>query len=175
MSFLPFKLSLSCLRCVDSLSPVLWKCHFNPLNGPTILGFDMNNDVLLTRMPNNKYIHPVINIKTNKTNRHRLLSIPDTRCGVTTYVNWMRTLGACRIYAFTNTWWRHQMETFFAWLSICAGNSPVNGEFPAQRPATRSLMFSLICAWLNSWEHSGDADDLRPHRVHQDATVMNHR
>ena len=36
-------------------------------------------------------------------------------------------------------WWRHQMETFSALLGICAGNSPVSGEFPAQRPVTRSF------------------------------------
>ena len=36
-------------------------------------------------------------------------------------------------------WWRHQMETFSALLVICAGNSPVPGEFPAQRPVTRSF------------------------------------
>ena len=36
-------------------------------------------------------------------------------------------------------WWRHQMETFSALLAICAGNSPVPGEFPAQRPVTRSF------------------------------------
>ena len=35
--------------------------------------------------------------------------------------------------------WRHQMETFSALLTICAGNSPVTGEFPAQRPVTRSF------------------------------------
>ena len=28
------------------------------------------------------------------------------------------------------------METFSALLAICAGNSPVPGEFPAQRPVT---------------------------------------
>ena len=38
-----------------------------------------------------------------------------------------------------NSWWRHQMETFSALLAICAGNSPVTGEFPAQRPVTRSF------------------------------------
>ena len=38
-----------------------------------------------------------------------------------------------------STWWRHQMETFSALLAICAGNSPVPGEFPAQRPVTRSF------------------------------------
>ena len=37
------------------------------------------------------------------------------------------------------TWWRHQMETFTALLAICAGNSPVTGEFPAQMPVTRSF------------------------------------
>ena len=36
-------------------------------------------------------------------------------------------------------WWRHQMETFSALLAICAGNSPVPGEIPAQRPWTRSF------------------------------------
>ena len=39
----------------------------------------------------------------------------------------------------SNSWWRHQMETFSALLAICAGNSPVTGEFPAQRPVTRSF------------------------------------
>ena len=34
-------------------------------------------------------------------------------------------------------WWRHQ--TFSALLAICAGNSLVPGEFPAQRPVTRSF------------------------------------
>ena len=44
-----------------------------------------------------------------------------------------------------NTWWRHQMETFSALLAICAGNSPVPGEFPAQRPTTQSfdVLFDL--------------------------------
>ena len=38
-----------------------------------------------------------------------------------------------------NAWWRHQRETFSALLAICAGNSPVSGEFPAQRTVTRSF------------------------------------
>ena len=36
-------------------------------------------------------------------------------------------------------WWRHQMETFSALLAVCAGNSTVTGEFPSQRPVTRSF------------------------------------
>ena len=43
-------------------------------------------------------------------------------------------------YPFPNfTWWRHQMETFSALLAICAGNSLGTGEFPEQRPVTRSF------------------------------------
>ena len=36
-------------------------------------------------------------------------------------------------------WWRHQMETFSELLAFCAGYSTVNGEFPSQRPVTRSF------------------------------------
>ena len=36
-------------------------------------------------------------------------------------------------------WWRHQMEAFSALLALCAVNSPVTGEFPTQRPVTRSF------------------------------------
>ena len=44
------------------------------------------------------------------------------------------------------SWWRHQMETFSALLAICAGNSPVPGEFPTQRPVTRSFdVFFDLC------------------------------
>ena len=38
-----------------------------------------------------------------------------------------------------HSWWRHQMGTFSALLALCAGNSPVSGEFPTQRPVTRSF------------------------------------
>ena len=37
------------------------------------------------------------------------------------------------------TWWRYQMETFSALLALCAGNSLVTGEFPSQKPVTRSF------------------------------------
>ena len=46
------------------------------------------------------------------------------------------TTQACR---FSSAWWRHQMETFSVLLVICAGNSPVPGEFTAQRPVTRGF------------------------------------
>ena len=40
-------------------------------------------------------------------------------------------------------WWRHQMETFSALVALYAGNSPVTGEFPAQRPVMRIFDVSL--------------------------------
>ena len=46
----------------------------------------------------------------------------------------------CRIETKGHSpWWRHQMVTFSALLALCARNSPVTGEFPLQRPVTRSF------------------------------------
>ena len=43
-------------------------------------------------------------------------------------------------------WRRHQMETFSALMALYAGNSPVTGEFPTQRPVTRSFdVFFDLC------------------------------
>ena len=38
-----------------------------------------------------------------------------------------------------HSWWRHQMDKFSALLALCVGNSLVTGEFPSQRPVTRSF------------------------------------
>ena len=65
------------------------------------------------------------------------------------------------------------METFSALLAICVGNSPVSGEFPAQRPVTRSFyaffdvrlnkrLSKQLWGWwfetysLSLWRHSND-------------------
>ena len=37
------------------------------------------------------------------------------------------------------SWWRREMKTFSALLALCAENSSVTGEFPLQRPVTRSI------------------------------------
>ena len=57
------------------------------------------------------------------------------------------------------------METFSALLAICAENSPVTGEFPAQRPLTRSFddffdlrpneRLSKQIVWLVIWDAIG--------------------
>ena len=48
------------------------------------------------------------------------------------------------------TLWRHQMETFSAFLAICVGNSLVTGEFSSRRPVTRSFDVSFIYTF-NKW------------------------
>ena len=72
-----------------------------------------------------------------------------------------------------SAWWRHQMKTFYALLAICAGNSPVTGEFPSQRVVTRNfdIFFDLRlnkrlskqsrCRWFETpsrslWRHGND-------------------
>ena len=69
-------------------------------------------------------------------------------------------------------WWRHQMETFSALLAICVGSSPVTGEFPSQRPVTRSVDVFLICTWINGGVNIRKAGDLRRHRTHYDVILM---
>ena len=74
------------------------------------------------------------------------------------------------------------METFSASLAICAGNSPVPGEFSAQRPVTRR--FDVFCDlrlskrlskqwwgwWFETlsrplWRHCNVVEQLRAHRL----------
>ena len=53
--------------------------------------------------------------------------------------------------------WHHHMGTFSALLALCAGNSPVTGEFPAQRPVTRSFdVFLDLCLNIRLKKQSWD-------------------
>ena len=73
--------------------------------------------------------------------------------------------GTCSCWICDYTWWRHQMETYYALLAICAGNSPVNSPHKGQwRGAS---MFSLICACINGWLNNHEAGDLRRHREYK--------
>ena len=51
---------------------------------------------------------------------------------------------------------------------LLCGNTPVTGEFPAQRPVTQSFGVFFDLRWANN----GDAGDLRRHRAHYDVIVM---
>ena len=64
------------------------------------------------------------------------------------------------------------METFFALLAICAGNSPVPSEFPTQRPVARSFDVFFDLRLNKRWVNNGEAGDLRRYRAHYDVTVM---
>ena len=57
-------------------------------------------------------------------------------CAVCLFILWTAVVW---FVMMIDTWWCHQMETFSALLALCAGNSPVTGEFPSQRPVTRSF------------------------------------
>ena len=52
------------------------------------------------------------------------------------------------------------------------GDFTGHSEFSAQRPVTRTLMFSLICAWINGWVKNREAGDLWRHRAHYGVNVM---
>ena len=67
--------------------------------------------------------------------------------------------------------WKH----FPLYWPFVRGNhcSPVNSPHKGHLRGT--LMFSLICAWINGWVNKGEASDLRRHRVHYDVTLMSTR
>ena len=48
--------------------------------------------------------------------------------------------------------------------------SPVNSPHKGQWRGT--LMFSMICTWVNGWVNTGEAGDLRRYRAHYDVTVI---
>ena len=61
------------------------------------------------------------------------------------------------------------MEPFSAVLTLCAENTPVTGEFPSQRPATRS---SGVFVDLRLNKRLNEAGDLRRHGAQNDVIVM---
>ena len=48
--------------------------------------------------------------------------------------------------------WRHHLEAFNAQLVLCAGNSPVTGEFPLQRASNADFDVSFM--WVDVNAHS---------------------
>ena len=64
------------------------------------------------------------------------------------------------------------METFSVLPALCAGNSPVTAEFPAQRPATRSFDVFFDLHLSKRMSKKRKAGYLRRHNAHYDVTVM---
>ena len=100
----------------------------------------------------------------------RKLSVIFHSCGLVpvdfihTFQNFTSTGTIIQIFSFP--WWRHQMETFSALLALCAGNSPVTGEFPAQRSVTRSFDIFYDLCLNNRLRNNRKAGDLRRPRAH---------
>ena len=74
--------------------------------------------------------------------------------------------------ALYKSWWRYQVETSSALLTLCEGihRSPV--DFPRNCQWHGTLMFSLICAWINGWANNRDFGDSRRHRALYDVHVF---
>ena len=64
---------------------------------------------------------------------------PDPSVFLLTYRSNIWYLHIAMNYVQCQSWWRHPMEPCSTLLAVCAGNSPVTGEFPTQRPVTRSF------------------------------------
>ena len=73
------------------------------------------------------------------------------------------------------TWFTHKVGVIMMTSSngnIFRVTGPLCGEFPTQRPVTRSFDFSLIYAWIHGWVNNREAGDVRRHRAHYDVIVM---
>ena len=64
------------------------------------------------------------------------------------------------------------METFSALLALCAGTSSAAGDFPAQRPMTRSYDVYFDLCLRKRLRNNREAGDLRRYRAHYDVIVM---
>ena len=79
---------------------------------------------------------------------------------------------SCALHRSINTMMTSLNGSIFRVTGHLCGNSPVPGEFPAQRQWRGALMFSLICVWINDWVNNREAGDLRRYRAHYDVIAM---
>ena len=71
-------------------------------------------------------------------------------------------------------WWRHQIETFSALLTLCDGESAVDRWISFVKPSDADLWCYLWSAPEPKAEaNNRDTGDLRGHGAHYDVTVMN--
>ena len=64
--------------------------------------------------------------------------------------------------------WKHfpRYWPFVRGIHRSPGNYPNKGQWHG------TLMFSLICAWINGWVNNGEAGDLGRQQAHYDVIVM---
>ena len=70
------------------------------------------------------------------------------------------------------TFFNKSIGNISALLAICAGNSPVTGEFPTQRPVTRSFDVFVDLRLNKRLSNNREAGYLSRYRAHYDAIVM---
>ena len=83
-----------------------------------------------------------------------------------------RSLNRCQHFIVTSRMMTSSNKNISRVTGHLCGEFTGPGEFPTQRPVTRSLMFPLICVWINGWENNREAGDLRRYRAHYDVIVM---
>ena len=67
----------------------------------------------------------------------------------------------------------YKKGTFSALLALCAGNSPITGEFSITKASDTELWCSsLIYARTRGWVNNRDAGDMRRYRAHYDVTLI---
>ena len=71
-----------------------------------------------------------------------------------------------------DAWWRHQMETFFAFITSPLCREFTGREFPSQRPVTRSFGVFFDLRLNKGLSKQSSAGDLRRYRADYDVTVM---
>ena len=120
-------------------------------NGRSLCGESTSNrsvnfhDKRPVMLPSDVYIDVILNVRLSKQSNCRWFESPWRPCDVTvmesTVLNGTRDglQYQFKVRLFCISWRRHQMEPFSALLAICVVNSPVTGEFPAQRPVTQSF------------------------------------
>ena len=57
--------------------------------------------------------------------------------------------------------WHHDMETYYALLSLCGGMPPISGGFPPIGPVMRSFDVAFLLSWYNCSTSSQVTGDVR--------------
>ena len=131
-------LQLPFFRPFAILSVIFWQ---PPIYNPTLLAFSISSLRNSSQFTAFALWDPVVNcdlsskvIKAPKRTRPSEFVI-----SMILINHWLP-----KVWAWS-AWWRNQMEIFSALVAICAGNSQVPGEFPAQSPVARSfdILFDL--------------------------------
>ena len=94
------------------------------------------------------------------------LCLPAERISSTSTVSVLRNDRICMMTSSNGNIFCVACPPFERGIHRSVVNSPHKGQWHG------ALMFSLICAWINSWVNNREAGDLSCHCTHYDITVM---